>query len=137
MNELSLLAINLTRRCNLACPHCYLDADSLNEANEEELGTYEACDLLAQVAKMGYSTMVVLTGGEPLVRQDLEQIARYGVDLGLPVVVGTNGVMLNRKRVQAQVIYQTQQAPGLRKPGVGRDGQSGSSSTRRITASKR
>ena len=101
MNELSLLAINLTRRCNLACPHCYLDADSLNETNKEELGTYEACDLLAQVAKMGYSTMVVLTGGEPLVRQDLEQIARYGVDLGLPVVVGTNGVMLNRKRVRS------------------------------------
>ena len=101
MNELSLLAINLTRRCNLACPHCYLDADTLNTSSKGELTTDEVCNLLDQVVAMGHSTMIVLTGGEPLVRSDLEQIIQYGSDRDLPIVVGTNGVMLNRKRVES------------------------------------
>ena len=101
MNELALLAINLTRRCNLACPHCYLDADALKVADPEELSTAEVCDLLDQVAAMGHSTMVVLTGGEPLVRQDLEEITRHGTGRGLTMVVGTNGVMLTGKRIRS------------------------------------
>ncbi len=36
MNDLTLIAINLTRRCNLACTHCYLDANTLLEDSEDE-----------------------------------------------------------------------------------------------------
>ncbi len=99
MNDLLLLAINLTRRCNLACAHCYLDADTLHHGNDNELTTEEVCHLLDEVVDCGDGTMVVLTGGEPLVRRDLEDIISHGTQLGLAMVVGTNGMMLTERRV--------------------------------------
>ncbi len=101
MNDLQLLAINLTRRCNLACAHCYLDAATLQHGAEGELSSAEACTLLDQVAECGDGTMVVLTGGEPLLRRDLEDIIRYGADSGLAMVVGSNGTLLSERRVQS------------------------------------
>ncbi len=99
MNDLLLLAINLTRRCNLACAHCYLDADTLHHGSDSELSTEEVCHLLDEVVDCGDGTMVVLTGGEPLVRRDLEEIISHGTQLGLAMVVGTNGMMLTERRV--------------------------------------
>ncbi len=100
-NDLYLLAVNLTRRCNLNCAHCYLDAETLKHGSSDELSTAEVTDLLDQVAERSRATMVVLTGGEPLLRQDLEELVAYGTALGLFMVVGTNGVMLKDKRVQS------------------------------------
>ena len=100
MNDLTLIAINLTRRCNLACAHCYLDADTLLEGSKHELTTQEVCLLLDEVAECSDGTMVVLTGGEPLVRQDVEDIAAHGAKLDLAVVVGTNGTLLTKRRVE-------------------------------------
>lgn len=62
--DLSLLAVNLTRRCNLACAHCYLDANTLCAGDVDELGTTEVQTLLDDVATLGHGTMIVLTGGE-------------------------------------------------------------------------
>ncbi len=100
-NDLYLLAINLTRRCNLACAHCYLDADTLQHGSADELTTEEVCRLLDEVAACGDGPMVVLTGGEPLVRKDLEKLVSHGAGLGLAMVVGTNGMMLTARRVAA------------------------------------
>ncbi|MDT8282199.1 MAG: radical SAM protein, partial [Gammaproteobacteria bacterium] len=99
MNDLLLLAINLTRRCNLSCAHCYLDADTLQHSADNELSSKEVCHLLDEVVTCGDGTMVVLTGGEPLVRRDLEDIVSHGAKLGLAMVVGTNGMMLTERRV--------------------------------------
>ncbi|MCP4875044.1 MAG: radical SAM protein, partial [Gammaproteobacteria bacterium] len=82
-NDLFLLAVNLTRRCNLACAHCYLDAETLKQGTEHELKTGEVIALLDQVAARGTDTMVVLTGGEPLLRPDLEEMVAHGSALGL------------------------------------------------------
>lgn len=101
MNELSLIAINLTRRCNLACAHCYLDAETLKHGTDDELSTAEVCTLLDQVAECGNGSMVVLTGGEPLVRNDIEEIAAHGAGLDLAMVVGTNGILLTEKRISS------------------------------------
>ena len=98
---LFLLAVNLTRRCNLACTHCYLDATTLAEGDEDELRTEEVRSLLDDVASLGHGTMVVLTGGEPLLREDLDVLIRYGTERGLPMVVGTNGMLLDDARVRA------------------------------------
>ena len=98
MNELDLLAINLTRRCNLACAHCYLDADTLRDGSPNELRTAEVLELLDRVATRGAGTMVVLTGGEPLARRDVETIIAYGAKRDLAMVVGTNGTMLTKCR---------------------------------------
>ena len=100
-NELKLLAINLTRRCNLACEHCYLDAQTLKHGSPDELATDEVCRLLDDVVHCGDGPMVVLTGGEPLMRVDLEEIISYGVSLNLAMVIGTNGIMLTDRRVRS------------------------------------
>ena len=101
MNDLHLLTINLTRRCNLACSHCYLDAKTLKHGTSDELSCDEVCALLDSVADRSSETMVVLTGGEPLLRPDLEIMAQHGSGLGLAMVVGTNGTMLTERRVGA------------------------------------
>jgi AdoMet-dependent heme synthase len=101
MDELSLIAINLTRRCNLACEHCYLDADTLRDGSKDELTTDEVCRLLDEVVSCGDGTMVVLTGGEPLARRDVETIAAYGSQRDLAMVVGTNGTLLTEQRVKS------------------------------------
>src|SRR5574340_335810 len=100
-NDLFLLAINLTNRCNLACAHCYMDAKTLKYGGENELTTQEVCGLLDEIAGRSAETMVVLTGGEPLMRSDLEELVAHGVKRGLSMVVGTNGVALTDKRVQS------------------------------------
>ena len=56
--------------------------------------------MLDDIARLSDETMVVLTGGEPLLRPDIEAIARHGADLGLMVVLGTNGTALDDKRVE-------------------------------------
>ncbi len=98
-DELYLLAINITKRCNLACEHCYLDADTLKNGTSDELTIAEVNSVLDEVASRGTQTMVVLTGGEPLARTDLETMIEYGAGLGLSMVVGTNGSLLTARRV--------------------------------------
>ncbi|WP_435627684.1 radical SAM protein [Candidatus Ferrigenium straubiae] len=100
-NDLFLLAINLTQRCNLACAHCYMDAETMQHGGANELTTDEVRGLLDEVAGRSTETMVVLTGGEPLLRGDLEELVAHGAGHGLAMVVGTNGVALTEKRVQS------------------------------------
>lgn len=97
---LSLVAINLTRRCNLACAHCYLDAKVLREGDPGELDAIEICALLDDIASRGNQPLVVLTGGEPLLRRDLEIIVSHGARLGLTMVLGSNGTALTEHRAQ-------------------------------------
>lgn len=94
-----LVALNLTQRCNLACAHCYLDAKTRDHGDDDELTTKEVKALLDDIAALSDETMIVLTGGEPLLRRDIEAIATHGAKLGLMMVVGTNGTALTEKRV--------------------------------------
>ncbi len=110
-----LVALNLTRRCNLKCAHCYLDAGTLCAGAPDELRTDEALALLGRIASLSDETMVVLTGGEPLLRPDVDTIARRAADLGLMVVVGTNGTLLDARRVAAL------QAAGVQAVGISLD----------------
>jgi radical SAM protein with 4Fe4S-binding SPASM domain len=96
-----LVALNLTRRCNLSCAHCYLDAGVRRDGVPDEMKTEEVTDLLDQIAALSDETMVVLTGGEPLLRPDFLDLAGHAADLGLMVVVGTNGMLLSEARVAA------------------------------------
>lgn len=115
MADLHLLALNLTRRCNLACAHCYLDANTLRAGAPGELTTAEVCTLLDQIAARTTDPLIVLTGGEPLVRRDIEAIAAHATGLGLMTVVGTNGVLLDERRVASL------QAAGVRGVGISVD----------------
>jgi radical SAM protein with 4Fe4S-binding SPASM domain len=90
-NELRLVAWETTRNCNLACVHCR--ASATMGPHEGELGSAEALRLLDQIAEVG-KPIIILTGGEPLLRSDIFDIARYGTDLGLRMVMALNGTLI-------------------------------------------
>jgi len=93
-----LVALNLTRRCNLKCAHCYLDAGTRESDDSGELTTAEVTALLDDIAAMSDETMVVFTGGEPLLRGDLAMLVAHATGLGLMAVLGSNGMGLNDRR---------------------------------------
>jgi len=95
-----LVALNLTQRCNLACAHCYLDAGTRDSGDANELGGDEVKRILTEISQTNPACMVVMTGGEPLLRPDIYDLCAYANDLGLMVVVGTNGTLLTRRNVQ-------------------------------------
>jgi radical SAM protein with 4Fe4S-binding SPASM domain len=95
-----LIALNLTQRCNLACDHCYLDAKILKDGATTELTTDEIKSVLDDIAALSPECMVVLTGGEPLLRRDIEDLAAHASAQGLMVVVGSNGLLLTAERVE-------------------------------------
>lgn len=87
----SLISWNLTKRCNLRCPHCYMEA---GKKDDNELTTDECLALIDEMKLLG-TEMVILTGGEPLLRKDIYEIASRASEQGMWVVMGTNGVLLN------------------------------------------
>ena len=89
--RLHLVAWEITRRCNLFCAHCR--ASSEDEQYEDELSLQECCQLIDEIIKVG-KPILILTGGEPLARPDVLEIASYGVSKGLRVVMGTNGTLI-------------------------------------------
>ena len=93
-----VIAWNLTQRCNLACSHCYISAGPWQPRDDEITGD-EFKRITDEVLELSPGAMFVLTGGEPLVRNDLEDLARYAVDQGATAVVGTNGVGLTERRI--------------------------------------
>lgn len=80
-NQSPLLVIwEVTQACDLACVHCRADAQP--ERNQDELSTEEGYELLAEVKRFG-NPLMVFTGGDPLKRPDLYDLARFSVSLGL------------------------------------------------------
>ena len=88
-----LISWNITLRCPLKCSHCYVDAGE-REA-DGVLTTEEAFGAIDQICETG-RPVVVLSGGEPLMREDVFAIARYGTDQGLRMVMGTSGVLIDQ-----------------------------------------
>jgi heme b synthase len=88
---LRLLAWEVTRRCNLACLHCRAAAGS--GPYPGELTTEEGMKLLDDLATMG-QVVVILTGGEPLLRDDILELAAYGTRRGHRMVMAVNGTLL-------------------------------------------
>lgn len=93
-----VVAWNLTRRCNLACAHCYISAGSWH-SQSDELSTAECHRIVDEVLAESPAPMLILSGGEPLLREDLEDIASHATSSGATVVVGTNGTRLTEARI--------------------------------------
>ena len=91
-HALRLVAWELTRACNLACRHCR--AAAIDTPEPDELSRDECFALIDQIASFSSPT-VILTGGEPLLRPDLFEIATRATERGLRVVAATNGTMLD------------------------------------------
>lgn len=90
--QLRLLAWEVTRTCNLSCVHCR--AAAIDKHYPNELSTEECLKLLDEVSSFA-SPIVILTGGEPLLRRDIFEIASYGTGKGFRMVLATNGTLLN------------------------------------------
>lgn len=108
-----LIAWEVTRSCMLACKHCRAAAQC--QAYEDELTTAECCRLLDNVATFA-KPIIILTGGEPMLRPDIYDIASYGTRLGLPVVMAPCGALLDDASV-ARIV-----ASGVRRISISLDG---------------
>jgi 12,18-didecarboxysiroheme deacetylase len=104
---------NVTRRCNLRCVHCY--AHAKDQADEGELTTQEGQSLLDDLAAFG-APVVLFSGGEPLVRRDLPELASYAVAKGMRAVISTNGTLITASMAR------TLKAIGLSYVGISLDG---------------
>jgi len=90
-NTLRLVAWETTRRCNLACKHCRAVAE--DHPYDNELDTKASFKLLEQIREVG-KPIIILTGGEPLLRHDIFDIAAFGTKLGLRMVMAPNGTLI-------------------------------------------
>jgi len=90
-NTLRMVAWELTRSCNLACVHCR--ASALRGPYPGELGTEKCLQIIDEIAAVA-RPVIILTGGEPLMREDIYEIAAYGDRKGLRMVLATNGTFV-------------------------------------------
>lgn len=94
-----VVAWNLTRRCNLECAHCYISAGPREDATSE-LDTASCLRVLNELLEVNPAPLLILSGGEPLLREDLTTIARHASEGGATVVIGTNGTLLTDARIE-------------------------------------
>lgn len=88
-------SIELTHRCNLKCLHCYLGPQSLlRKMKERELGTDRFLSILDEITEAG-CLFLLITGGDPLIRNDFPEIYRRAKEKGLMVTVFTNGALIS------------------------------------------
>ena len=85
-----LVSWNTTNACNLYCKHCYRDSGS---RAERELDTVEGKKLIDEIAGAGFKIMI-FSGGEPLMRDDIYELIEYAAAAGLRPVLGSNGTLL-------------------------------------------
>jgi len=89
--RLQLVAWEITKRCNLFCAHCRAAAEDIDYDNE--LSTEECFRVVDSILEVG-KPILILTGGEPLYRDDILEIGKYATGRGLRVVLGTNGTLI-------------------------------------------
>ena len=104
---------NVTRQCNLKCVHCY--AHAKDQTFENELSFEEGKTLIDDLAGFGVPVLL-FSGGEPLVRKDLPDLADYAVQKGMRAVISTNGTLITQK--MARTLKQI----GLSYVGISLDG---------------
>ena len=88
---------NMTRRCNLKCIHCYAHAQDIS--GEDDITTQEGKALIDDLAQFGVPVLL-FSGGEPLVRRDLPELASYAVQKGMRAVISTNGTLITPQTAQ-------------------------------------
>ncbi len=104
---------NCTRACNLQCIHCYARAGCQPAA--DELSNGEARALIDDLAAFG-APVLLISGGEPLCREDMPELAGYAVSKGMRVVISTNGTLIT------EPVAQRLKQIGLSYVGVSLDG---------------
>ena len=104
---------NMGRRCNLHCVHCYARSKDIEYKNE--LTTQQGKELIDDLAQFG-SPVILFSGGEPLMRPDLPELAQYARSKGMRAVISTNGTLIDKEMAK------TLREIGLSYVGVSLDG---------------
>jgi heme b synthase len=112
-NQLRLVAWEITRSCNLNCVHCRAAAE--RGPYPGELETEECSRILDEIAESA-KPIIILTGGEPLLREDIWSIARHGSEAGLRVVMATNGTLVT------PVAVERMKSSGIQRVSISLDG---------------
>lgn len=112
-HDLRMVAWEITRSCNLDCVHCR--AAAKYGPYEGEFTTEQCLSLLDDIASLG-SPVVILTGGEPYLREDIFHVAAEGDRRGLRMVLATNGTM-----VTGEIAKKTRDA-GIKRVSISIDG---------------
>ena len=108
-----MIAWELTRSCNLACVHCRASAECGPYAGE--LSTQEVFRVMDEIASVG-KPVIILTGGEPLLRPDIFDLASYGTEKGFRMVMATNGTLFTEETIQKM------KASGIQRISISLDG---------------
>jgi putative heme d1 biosynthesis radical SAM protein NirJ2 len=87
-----IISWNITKACQLKCRHCYRDAGC---RGVDELTTPEGLDLVDEIAAAGFK-ILILSGGEPLLRKDVYDLIARAKAKGMRPVLGTNGLLIDR-----------------------------------------
>jgi len=112
-NQPRLVAWEVTRNCNLNCVHCR--AAATRGPHGGELDTAKCLQILDQIEQVG-KPIVILTGGEPLLREDVFELARYGTDKGLRMVMATNGTLIT------EAVTEQMRSSGIQRVSISLDG---------------
>ena len=96
--NLDALYINVTARCNLGCRHCWVNSGYLNktERKNTELTPRGIISIIENALPLGLRT-IKLTGGEPLLRNDLEYIYDFALKKDIRIIIETNATLINKK----------------------------------------
>jgi len=111
---LRLVFWETTAGCNLECVHCRR-LDVSRELMKNDLNTEQSFKLIDQICAVG-QPIFILSGGEPLIRPDIFDIAKYAGNKGLPVALATNGTLISNDI--AEKIVET----GIRRVSISIDG---------------
>src|SRR3990172_6813276 len=84
---------NCTRQCNLHCIHCYASAESRKSPGE--MDTAEGKAFISSLADFGVP-VILFSGGEPLLREDLLELASFAGEQGIRIALSTNGTLITR-----------------------------------------
>ena len=92
--KLNLVAWEIARGCNLYCAHCRASAD--RPQYEDELATEDCFRIVDEIREVG-NPILIMTGGEPLIREDFFEIAEYAAAKGMRVALGSNGTLITEE----------------------------------------
>ncbi|MCX8012341.1 MAG: radical SAM protein, partial [Desulfobacterota bacterium] len=110
---LRMIAWEITRNCNLKCIHCRAAADF--GPHSGEFSSQECLRLIDEIVLFS-KPVVILTGGEPLLREDIFEIAAYGTTRGIKMVMAVNGTLVTPQNIEKM------KAAGIQRISISLDG---------------
>jgi MoaA/NifB/PqqE/SkfB family radical SAM enzyme len=98
-------AFEITSRCNFKCIHCYIDENERKEEyNQQDLNFRQVCTIIDKLIDFG-CLQLLLTGGEPLLRDDFLDIYLYAKKRGLIVDIFTNATLIDDRSIDCFIKY--------------------------------